>query len=222
MGKIPTYYLPQPLASQWFVPLKAIGLQVSVYSEEQYINSSMEVEKYCGGSVTYEGFEVMLAPQEGLANIRFLLGCVDPVSASLFDVVERVLLASGAKASFCAPSTRCKSLHTFASGALGDGFPYLDDETSFVTDYKLPYHCRREKSFTKPIDYIGTVTRTGLFVDVYMASCLDLLTDDILQYVALDYQTPLFSNPRRHDQLINDIGQALVTQGAVSVAFCLM
>ena len=220
MGKIPTYYLPQPLASRWLVPLEAIGLQVSVNSEEQYINRSMEVEKYCGGSVTYEGFEVVLAPQKGLPNIRFLLGCAVPVSASLFDVVLRVLLASGAKASFCAPDIRCKSLHTFASGALRDVFPYLDDETAFVTDYKLPYHCRREKSFTRPIDYVGTVTRANLFVDVYMASSVDLLTDDILQYVALDYQTSLFSTPRRYANLINDIEQALVTRGAVAVAFC--
>ena len=220
MGKIPTYYLPQPLASRWFVPLEAIGLQVSVDSEEQYINRSMEVENYCGGTVTYEGFEVALVPQKGMVNIRFLLGCVGQVSASLFDVVERVLLASGAKASFCAPNIRCKSLHTFASGALRDGFPYLDDETAFVTDYELPYHRRRDKTFTRPIDYVGTVTRAGLFVDVYMASTLDLLTDDLLQYVALNYETSLFSTPRRYANLINDIEQALVTRGAVAVAFC--
>lgn len=220
MGKIPTYYLPQPLASRWFVPLETVGLQVSVDSEEQYVNSSMEVEKYCGGAVTYKKFEVALVPQKGLANIRFLMGYIGQENASLFDVVERVLLASGAKASFCAPNIHCKSLYTFTSGALRDGFPYLDDETSFVTGYELPYHCRRDKSFTKPIDYVGTVVRANLFVDVYMASSLDLLTDAVLQYVALDYQISLFGNLRRYDQLINDIGQALMTQGAVTVEFC--
>lgn len=219
MNKIPTFYFPQPLAFRWFVPLESLEFQVNLDVEEQHINAQKQSEKYRGGSVLWKGLEVAVVPQLGFSTVRFLLGYIGKKNAPLLDMVERTLLASGAKASQDAPSTRCKKLYTLPFEIPKDAFSSLDTDTSFITDLELPWYCRDLRGFSSPVDYIGTIKVRRIFIDVYSGPALDVSTNTGFYYIALDYKTSLFRNQNLYDAPIEDIEDTLVKLGATSLEF---
>jgi len=220
LRKIPTFYLPQPLAFRWFVPLEALGFQVNLDVEEQHINAQKQLERYRGGSVTWKGLKVVVAPQLGFlgfSNLRFLLGYIGRENAPLLDMIERILLASGARASQDAPSIHCKKLYLL-SEIPNDIFTKLGGQSP-ITALKLPWRYRNRQNIAKPIDYIGTITNLGILVDVYSGPVLDVFTDTEIYYIALDYETSLFKSLRLYDTPIKNIEAALVVLDAMPLDF---
>ncbi len=219
MSNVPTFYFPQPLASHWFIPLEFSGFEVDLDVEEQYTNIQNEIEQYRGGFVMWKGLKVALVPQLGFSTVRFLLGYVGQANAPLLDMVERVLLASGAKASQAASSIRCKKLYILSSEVSKDILINLSKQASFGSGLETPWYYKSKRDFATPNDYIGTIMEVRSFIDIYSGPVLDVLTDTQHNYVAIDYKIPFFERPRQYELLIDRIQRVLVELGATPLEF---
>lgn len=208
---------PGKLQKLWPRALQVAGFEVGVDAEQQYVDLRNENMCFCGGEARWNGLTAGIVGEPGNGIVRFLLGVSSDRDERFLDAVTRVLFAAGAKMTHFSKQVHCKRLYIASDASTEVCLATLGEYMSATAGLGT-LHQKMNGEF--PPDYIGTVRKHRMSIDVFVGRSLNVCTDHETNYIALDYHRPHLMAGKYLKHLEGEVNEIIMGSDAYAVSFC--